>query len=83
MQTYPGPVFATSVSVKPYVPCLVDSVGSFLLVSSIPSDSYSLSPFLSVDSTNSKKRGMMEGDLQFRHLLCMMPGCGPLPAPSS
>ena len=46
MQTYPCPVFATSVSVKPYVPCLVDSVGSFLLVSSIPSDSYSLSSIL-------------------------------------
>ena len=39
MQALPIP--ASSVSVTPYEPCLVNSVGHVLLVSSIQSDSYS------------------------------------------
>lgn len=42
MQTLASPLFAASVSVKPHEPCLVDSVGYVLLVSSIPPDSYSI-----------------------------------------
>lgn len=34
-QTHAGPELATSVSVSPYEPCLVDPVGCILLVSSI------------------------------------------------
>ena len=37
-----GPVLAASVSVGPYEPGLVVSVGHVLLISSIPSDSYNL-----------------------------------------
>lgn len=40
-RTHAGPVLADSVSVSPYEPQLVDSVGSVLLMFSIPSDSYS------------------------------------------
>ena len=43
MQTLVGPVPAISVSVSPYEYCWVDSVDHIILVSSITSESYSLS----------------------------------------
>ena len=42
-QTHAGPIFATLVYVSPYETCLVDLVGHFLLVSVIPTESYTLS----------------------------------------
>lgn len=43
VQTCAGPTLVASVSVSPCECCLVDLVGHVLLVSAIPSDSYSLS----------------------------------------
>lgn len=42
MQGHVGPVLAASVSGGPYEHCSVDSEGLVLLVSSVPSDSYTL-----------------------------------------
>ena len=42
-QTHAGLVLDISVSVSPYVFCVVDSVGHALLVSSVSLDSYNLS----------------------------------------
>lgn len=64
MQSHAGPVIADSVSVSPYETFLVDSVGHFLLVSFIYSDSYSLS---SPSSTGFP--------VQFRIFLLIMSGC--------
>lgn len=44
VQTYTGAMLAPLVSVSPCEPCLVDSVGHVLLVSSIPSESYCFPP---------------------------------------
>lgn len=70
-------MLASSVSVSPYEPGLVDSVGRVLLVSSTPSDSYSLSspPFHEVPEA---PRGGLSGDLQLRLFLCLVSGCGSL-----
>jgi hypothetical protein len=43
VKTHAGPVHAASVSLSSYEPCLVDSEGHVLLVSSIPTCSYTLS----------------------------------------
>lgn len=45
MQTYAGFGIAAYVSVSPYYPCLVDSMGSFLVVSSTPLTPPILPPF--------------------------------------
>lgn len=60
MQTSLCPMLATSISVSPRKPCLVDSVSSVLLVSSIPCDNYSLSSPILQDFPDSKGRGLID-----------------------
>ena len=60
MQTHGSPVFATSVSVSSVDPCLDDSVGHVLLVSSILSDSYNLSSASSAEYPDLRGRKLME-----------------------
>ena len=57
MQTHAGPVIATLVSVSSCEPCLVDSVGHVLLVSSIPPDSYTLLSPSSIEFSISSRGG--------------------------
>ena len=59
VQTTAPPVFAASVSVSPYEPCLVDSVGHVLLVAPITSDSYNLSsPFFAIPLVEDRWRDL-------------------------
>lgn len=63
------------VSVSPYEPCLPDSVGCVLLVSSIPSDSYSLSTpsYLGFPELQGERPDRY---LQFRLFPPIISGCG-------
>lgn len=61
MQTHAGPVLAMLVSVSPCEP-LVDYVGHILMVSSVPSDSYSFSSPSSVELHSSE--GIVKKTLQ-------------------
>lgn len=63
MQIHADPLLATSVSVSPHEPYLVDSVGHVLMVSSISSDYYDLSLSSSVEFPILPEEGP-NGDLQ-------------------
>lgn len=61
---------------SPSETCLVDSVGHFLLVFSIPSESYTLSSLSSKEGFPDHQREGPNGALQFRFSICVVFGCG-------
>lgn len=77
LQTHAGSGLTVSVSVITYEPYLIDSVGNVLLVSSIPSNSYSFSSASSVGFPNLWGEGC-SGYRQFKLSVFVLSGCGSL-----
>lgn len=70
-------MLAASGSVSSCVPCLADSEGHVLPLSSLPSDSYDLSASSSRAFPELSWKGS-DGDLQWRLSLHIVSGCGSL-----